>query len=111
MKILSAVKKAKSKSHPKVSSPLYFIENGESEESNKTDKERYDKVSILCPFVTEEMFTSLLSLSKIHPFDNPHIIDHMINDPEAWVNFYEKCGGGNVDLPGPYISMDVEVVE
>jgi len=57
------------------------------------------------------MYTSLQSLSKIHPFDSPSIIDHMLENSELWLRFYGKTEGESVPLPGPYINMDVEAVE
>lgn len=60
--------------------------------------------------MTEEMYTSLQSLSRIHPFDSPNIIDHMIENSEQWQKFYSKTDGEAVPLPGPYINMDVEEV-
>ena len=53
---------------------------------------------------------SLKSLARIPPFDNPNIIDHMIENSDSWMKFYSKTDGEAVPLPGPYINMDVDEV-
>ena len=74
-----------------------------SEITRKTEKELFEKLQSVCPFVTEEIFTSLQSLSRISPFDNPNVINHMIDNSEQWLRFYSKTDGEAVALPGPYI--------
>lgn len=57
------------------------------------------------------MFISLQGLARIHPFDSPNIIDHMIDNPDQWIKFYSKSEGESVPLPGPYQNLDVDEVE
>ena len=71
-------------------------EEAESVVTHKTEKEQLKKLQEACPFMTEEMYSSLQSLSRIHPFDSPNLIEHMIANPEQWVKFYAKTDGESV---------------
>ena len=35
-------------------------------------------------WMTERQWEGLESLDKLHPFDKPSIIDHMISNPKEW---------------------------
>ena len=54
-------------------------------------------------WMTDRQWEGLESLEKLHPFDNPSIIDHMISNHKEWEKlilqtdpYYDKS------IPGPY---------
>lgn len=111
------MQKKRNKSKKKVNTtiilhpPYSIILRVESVISRQTQNERMSILQEKCSFVTEEMFVSLESLSRIHPFDSPNLIQHMIDNSEQWNNFHSNPKNKAVQLPGPYINMQVEEVE
>jgi hypothetical protein len=41
-------------------------------------------MQLWCEWMTDRQWEGLESLEKLHPFDNPSIIDHMISNHKEW---------------------------
>lgn len=81
-------------------------DEGMSKKATSKFEEELEKRKKAVHWISDIQWQTLERLSKVPPFNKPNIVNHVLDNPDQWLQYATARETDNAIMPGPYLDYD-----